>query len=142
MARPWSLYTVRFARAFIMPVVRKHMFSPGMGSNLLDWTIDGWRCGISFPLANIATALDLASEAVVEAIRRLEDCRAQVCCARVEAQEPLPEEADIQVAMDALRRIKQGIQSRTDTVTQQLKSVQMNFMIEAEGGTQGTCWNN
>ena len=88
---------------------------------------------MSFHLANISVALDLANEAVAEATMRLEDCRTHVCSARVDANEPLPEEADIQTAMDALRRIKQSVQSQTDTVTQQLKAVQMNFMVEAEG---------
>ena len=88
--------------------------------------------GMSFHLTNISVALDLANEAISEAIMRLEDCRAQVCCARVDALEPLPEETDLQIAIDAIRRIKQSVQSRSDTVTQQLKVVQMNFMIEAE----------
>ena len=48
--------------------------------------------GMSFHLANSAVALDLANEAVAEATMRLEDCRAQVCCARVDVHEPLPEE--------------------------------------------------
>ena len=88
--------------------------------------------GMSFHLANIAVALDLANEAISEATMRLEDCHAQVCSARVHALEPLPEEIDIQRAIEALKRIKQSTQSRSDTVTQQLKVVQMNFMIEAE----------
>ena len=67
--------------------------------------------GMTFHLANISVALDLANEAVAEAAMRLEDCRAQVCRARVDANEPLPEEAAIQTAMDALRSIKQRVQS-------------------------------
>ena len=88
---------------------------------------------MSFHLANISVALDLANEAVAEANLRLEDCRAQVRSTRVDTHETLPEEADIQIALDALRRIKQSVQSRSDTVTQQLKVVRMNFIVEAEG---------
>ena len=88
---------------------------------------------MSFHLANMSAALDLARAAVADATMRLEDCQGQVCFARIDALEPLPEEADIHIAMDALRRIQQSIQSRTDTVSQRLKTVQMNFMIEAEG---------
>ena len=87
---------------------------------------------MSFHLAHISGALELATEAIAEATLRLEDCRAQVCLARIDAHEPLPEEADIQIAIDAISRIKRNIQSRSDTVTQQLKCVQMNFMIDAE----------
>ena len=88
--------------------------------------------GMSFHLANISVALDLANEAIDEAIMRLEDCRTQVCLARIDAHEPLLEEADIQIAIDAVMRTKRSVQSRSDSVTQQLKDVQMNFMIEAE----------
>ena len=87
---------------------------------------------MSFQLANISGALERATEAIAEATLKLEDCLAQIHSARTSAHEPLPEEAEIQSAIDSIRRIERSIQSRSDTVTQQLKCVQMNFMIDAE----------
>ena len=87
---------------------------------------------MSFQLANISGALERATEAIAEATLSLEDCLMQINSARTGTHEPLPEEAEIQSAIDSVRRIKRNIQSRSDTVTQKLKCVQMNFMIDAE----------
>ena len=87
---------------------------------------------MAFQLANISHSLGRAAEASLEAIRKLEYCHAQVNAARTVLNEPLPEEEEILGAIEAIQRIEHKIRSRFDTVTDQLKSVQMNFMIDFE----------
>ena len=90
------------------------------------------RIDMAFQLANISGALERAAEAITEATLKLEYCHAQVSSARIVMNEPLPEEEEILGAIDATHRIERNMRSRFDTVTEQLKSVQMNFMIDVE----------
>lgn len=51
-------------------------------------------------------------------------------------------EADIQIAKNAINRIERSIEARSDTVSQQLRTVQMNFMVVGEGSREhGTFWH-
>ena len=84
---------------------------------------------MDFQLANISGSLERAAEASLEAIRKLEYCHAQAKAARTVWNEPLPE---VVGASEAIQRIEHKILSRFETVTDQLKFVQMNFMMDVQ----------
>ena len=87
---------------------------------------------MTFQLANTASALERAVDAITEAGRKLEYCQMQVRLARSASNESLPEEDKLLNVIDALQRIEHIIRKRYETVTHQLKVVQMQFMIETE----------
>ena len=87
---------------------------------------------MSFQLSNVSSALERATEAIEEATRNLEECLRQLGAAKSDTQEPSAEETDVQSAIATVRNIRSHIQARQETIAQQLKCIQLDFMIAAE----------
>ena len=129
---PMEFPESRLLRITTMPCNAYVSSNEEVGSNANPLGRAVVRTSMASQLANISGALQRATEAITEATLRLEYCHMQVSSARIVINEPLPEEEEIQSVIVAIHRIEQNIRSRCDTVTQQLKCLQMNFMIDAE----------
>ena len=79
-------------RATIMPCDICALVSAEIGSNTCPPHRALERIDMAFQLAKIASALERATDAIIEAGRQLDDCRMVVRLARPESNEPLPEE--------------------------------------------------
>ena len=71
-------------------------------------------------------------EAMEKATRNLEDGLRQLGAIRGDAQELSADETDVQSAIDTVRNINLRIQARQETLAQQLKRIQVDFMIAAD----------
>ena len=73
-----------------MPCITLALMNAGIGSKTFPLYRALERTDMAFQLTNIASALERAEEAITEAGRTLEHCRAQVRLARPASNEPLP----------------------------------------------------
>ena len=88
---------------------------------------------MAFHLATLTLALDLAREAATEAHQQLEECQEHVLKYKnYYPRDTLhPDKEDLRAALAAITRLRRSLAARSDTAAQQLREVQVNFLLSS-----------